>query len=178
MTCIVGLVNNGAVYMGADSAGVGGYDLTIRADKKIFKNNNFLIGYTTSFRMGQLLRYSFQPPLFDKNLDEYMVVDFVDAMRECFKKGGFSEKKNEVETGGSFLVGYKDRLFKIESDYQVGESANDYNACGSGQSVALGSLYATQGIAPELRVETALKAAQHFNAGVREPFHYIDNYKE
>ena len=38
MTCIAGLVDsNGDIYIGGDSAGVAGYDLTIRADEKVFK---------------------------------------------------------------------------------------------------------------------------------------------
>ena len=58
MTCIVGLVHEGVVYIGGDSAGVGGMSLTVRADEKVFQNGEFLMGFTTSFRMGQLLRYS------------------------------------------------------------------------------------------------------------------------
>ena len=59
MTIIVGLVTKAGVLMGADSAGVCGYELTIRKDKKIYQVDDFLFGYTTSFRMGQLLGYSF-----------------------------------------------------------------------------------------------------------------------
>lgn len=51
MTCIVGLEHNGRVYIGADSAGVSGWDLTVRADKKVFRNGSFLFGFTDSFRM-------------------------------------------------------------------------------------------------------------------------------
>ena len=35
MTCIVGLVHEGVVYIGGDSAGVGGLSLTVRADEKV-----------------------------------------------------------------------------------------------------------------------------------------------
>ena len=40
MTCIVGLVHEGVVYIGGDSAGVGGMSLTVRADEKVFQNGN------------------------------------------------------------------------------------------------------------------------------------------
>jgi hypothetical protein len=33
VTCIVGLVEGGVVYIGGDSAGVSGYDLTVRAEE-------------------------------------------------------------------------------------------------------------------------------------------------
>ncbi len=38
MTCIVGLVDNGKVYIGGDSAGCAGYDVRIREDQKVFRN--------------------------------------------------------------------------------------------------------------------------------------------
>jgi hypothetical protein len=38
MTCIVGLVDKGDVYIGGDSAGVAGLSLSIRADEKVFGN--------------------------------------------------------------------------------------------------------------------------------------------
>jgi hypothetical protein len=55
MTCIVGIVENGKVYMGGDAAGVNGYSVRVRKDPKLFKVGEFLFGYTSSFRMGQLL---------------------------------------------------------------------------------------------------------------------------
>ena len=50
------------MYIGGDRAGVAGLSLTVRADEKVFQNGEFLMGFTTSFRMGQLLRYSLKPP--------------------------------------------------------------------------------------------------------------------
>lgn len=52
MTCVVALKHDGRVYMGADSAGVGGYSLQIRNDPKIYRVKDLLFGFTTSFRMG------------------------------------------------------------------------------------------------------------------------------
>ena len=62
MTCIVGLEHKGKVYIGGDSAGVAGYSLSVRADQKVFINGNFIFGFTSSFRMGQILRFGFNPP--------------------------------------------------------------------------------------------------------------------
>ncbi len=173
MTCIVGLVHNGVVYIGADSAGVAGLSLTVRADKKVFQNGEFLMGFTTSFRMGQLLRYSLNPPRRhpDDDIHQYMVVDFINAIRDCLKSGGWASKKDESEEGGTFLVGYAGHLFTVDSDYQVGRPEDSFAAVGSGQNIALGALFATQGQDnPRDRVLTALRAAERFNAGVRGPF--------
>lgn len=172
MTCIVGLVEGKKVYIGGDSAGVGDYDLTVRADAKVFRNGPFLFGFTSSFRMGQLLRYAFIPPKHDSDLDDYqyLVTAFVNAARQCLKDGGFASKSNETESGGTFLLGYRGHLYRIEGDYQVGEAADGFNACGYGYNVALGALHATEGEDAEKRVRKSLKAAERFSAGVRGPF--------
>lgn len=174
MTCIAALVHDGRVYMGADSAGVSGWDLTVRADQKVFRNGPFLMGFTTSFRMGQLLRYHFVPPPHPEGVtvDRYMVTTFIDAVRDCLKAGGYARKKEDAEEGGTFLVGYRGRLFEVESDYQVGESVLSFNAVGCGAGYALGAFYATVLLVndPEARVRLALEAAESFSAGVRRPF--------
>ena len=175
MTCIVGLVEDGTVYIGGDSAGVAGYSLTVRKDVKVFRNGDFLIGFTSSFRMGQLLHHAFVPPEFptwdEKNtVEKYMSTTFVDAIRQCLKDGGFAQKTSEQESGGNFLIGFKGRLFEIASDYQVGEPLDGYAAVGCGYDVALGALYATPNTKPKKRVELALQASERHNAGVRGPF--------
>lgn len=174
MTCIVGIVKKEKVFMAADSAGVGGYDVTIRLDPKIFKVDDFLIGCTTSFRMIQLLRFSFNPPKMhpDTDIYEYMCTDFVNRMRDCFKTGGFTTIKDSVENGGTFLVGYKNRLFTIHDDFQVGESSDRFDAVGCGTPYALGVMAALHNtdIEPELLLNRALEITTHFSAGVRPPF--------
>lgn len=175
MTCIVGVADRGRVFIGADSAGVGGLDLSIRADRKVFRNGPFIMGFTSSFRMGQLLAVKLTPPRFHSEDDpwRYMVRDFIDAVRTCLSAGGFARKDNNVESGGVFLVGFRGRLFRIDNDFQVGERADNFDACGCGESYALGSLSETEGEGydPERRVLSALQKAEHFSAGVRGPFH-------
>lgn len=173
MTCIVGLVDEGKVYIGGDSAGVnGGWDLVVRADPKVFHIGPFVMGFTSSFRMGQLLRFAFVPPVHPPEVDiyRYMTVDFINAVRDCLKTGGWAKKDSEKESGGVFLVGYRERLFVIDSDYQVGETLDGYMAVGSGDQVALGALYAAQKLPPLVRIRLALEAAERWNAGVRGPF--------
>lgn len=172
MTCIVGLISDNKVYMGGDSAGVAGFDIRVRKDPKVFSNGEFLIGYTSSFRMGQLLRFNLSPPPLKEGQDifEYMATSFVNAVRYTLKDGGYTEISNNVESGGFFLVGFRGRLFTIESDFQVQEVLDDYTALGCGENYALGSLYSTKGLKPMERVEQALRTAEYFSAGVRGPF--------
>ena len=180
MTCIVGLVDKGNVYIGGDSAGVAGLSISIRNDEKVFVNGPFIMGFTTSFRMGQLLRYKFDPPKQTVGKDDmkYMVTDFVDSVRGCFASNGFGDLADRTNhEGGTFLVGYHNQLYKIESDFQIAVSSTNYDAVGCGASIALGALHATKGKKPEDRLKMALEAASTFSAGVAPPFLVLKQLK-
>ncbi len=179
MTCVVGIVRENDVMIGADSAGTSGdWTLVTRADPKVFTihEGKFVIGFTTSYRMGQLLRFGLTPPDHPDGMDayEYMVRHFIPAVRQCFKDGGYAIKDKEQESAGQFLVGYEGRLFSIDSDYQVGESAEQFDAYGCGQAAALGAvigqLLASAERDYERIVRYALQTAERFNGGVRGPF--------
>ncbi len=177
MTIIAALkTDDGRILMGADSAGVGGYSLQNRTDPKIYKNGEFMLGFTSSFRMGQLLGHAMVPPVryaeSKDTIEKFMATTFIDAVRKCLKDGGFAKKENEVESGGNFLVGYRGRIYEIGGDYQVGTIRQDFAAVGCGFDLALGSLYSTDGLIkdPQLRLQVALESAERFSAGVRSPF--------
>ncbi|HEX8030284.1 MAG TPA: hypothetical protein VF491_17540 [Vicinamibacterales bacterium] len=173
MTCIVGFVEGDTVWMGGDSAGVGGYSLNVRADAKVFRNGPMLFGFTSSFRMGQLLRYALTVPDHDPriDIDKYMATTFIDAVRECLKSRGYATKKNDAEEGGTFLVAYKGQLFYIGDDYQVGRPADGFDAVGCGFDIARGALFASSHLKGKKRAQLALEAAERFSAAVRGPFH-------
>jgi ATP-dependent protease HslVU (ClpYQ) peptidase subunit len=180
MTCIVGVEGDGVVLVGGDSAGVTDRDLlVVRADEKVFAllGGEFVLGFTDSFRMGQLLRYSLRLPrkdtrdaAYDGDPDRFMATTFVDAVRACLKKGGFARKEDEAETGGTFLVAWRERLYEVDDDYQVGRSVSGYTAVGGGAEIAFGALHATGGVEAPERVQRALEAAGHHSATVRPPF--------
>ena len=172
MTCIVGLVDKGTVYIGADSAGVSGWSLTVRADAKAFRSGPYAIGFTSSFRLGQVLRYAAKlpdPPDDPDDLMRHMVVDFVDAARDSFRTSGWEQKDNGREGCGNFLVGVAGRLFEVQDDFQIKESLDPFAACGAGEEYALGALAVTSG-RPRRRVERCLGVAARFSAAVCDPF--------
>ena len=123
-------------------------------------------------RMGNILRYRFSPPAQTVHQEdfEYMCTDFVDTVRKSFVNNGYGDDKGT--RGGNFLVGYKGKLYNIQSDHQVGESVADYDAIGCGQDFCLGSLYATEksNLNPFDRVKLALDSATNFSGGVRPPY--------
>jgi hypothetical protein len=144
VTCIVAFSDGKTVYMGGDSAGVSWHRLTPRADEKVFRNGPYVMGFTSSFRMGQILRYRFTPPRRhpSDDLTTFMSTEFVDAIRECLKKYGYATITNNEESGGCFLVGIEGQIFKIEADYQVGKPMFPFEAAGCGEEMALGALFA------------------------------------
>lgn len=172
MTCIVGLITSYKVIIGGDSAGVDeSYNLTIRKDPKVFRVGDMLMGITSSFRMGNLLRFNLTLPEHPDGMDafEYMVRHFIPAVRECLKEGGYTTVKENNEEGGSWLVAYRGRLFHIESDFQVGESTCPFDACGCGAPYALGYLHNTHDFG-WASVQGALDCASTFSAGVKGPY--------
>lgn len=178
MTCVIGMLKGDKVVMGADSAGVAGDLVTQRKDPKVFKNGPYLIGYTSSFRMGQLLMYTALPePRKNAELFKFMVQEFVPAIRGIFDHGGFARKESNQERAGIFLVGIKGRLFKVESDYQVAESLDPYNSVGCGRDFALGSMFGLQNSrkTPEEKVQLSLEAAEKYSSGVSGPFTVLTN---
>lgn len=172
MTAIAALIDKGKVYIGGDSAGVAGFSLETRKDEKVFVNHGMIIGFTTSFRMGNILQWSFTPPKKSANMsdEKYMNTTFINAVREAFRKCGYLNNVNGREDGGCFVVGYNKSIYVVESDFQIAVPLNPFTAVGCGRDICLGSLYTSEGAEPKVRITMALKAAQMFSAGVREPF--------
>ena len=167
MSCVVGLLNDGKIYMGSD-----GIATTEDGERrpiicnKMFTNKDYLLGFTGSVRHGQVIG----PKFFDPPESVY---DLPDAMREQFKEKGAALT---VDTGQemhscNFLVGHKGRLFEILIDFQMNEIRGDFTAIGSGGTYAMGSLFATKKWkSPEKRVINSLEAATEYDSSCGIPF--------
>ena len=183
MTAIAGIKHKNGVTIGGDSAAISNFHLMTRKDPKVFRVGRLLIGYTSSFRMAQLMRYgwhkcesldSLVPPDSDDGMD-FMCKQFVPRVRWLFKQGGYMGKTDDGrEDAGEFLVSWGYGLYLVYSDLQVAESHSPYMACGCGRDVVLGALYGALGASgvptdPEKLVRASLDAAERFSAGVRGP---------
>jgi ATP-dependent protease HslVU (ClpYQ) peptidase subunit len=181
MTCIVSIKEGNKTYIGGDSAAVAGLSVSVRNDSKVFRNKQMLIGFAGSFRMGQIVRFAFKPPKYEKEKDiyEYMCVDVMKSLQKAFEKNGFNgeNKKSEKETAGQMLIAYKGQLYEIDVDYQVGIPAEKYSSIGCGSDLALGALYALDAansdLTPEQKITIALDAACKFNGGVLPPYNIM-----
>lgn len=92
MTCIVGIVdkNTKTTYIGGDSLGSTVGFKTIRKDLKVFKlknSKNVCVGFTTSFRMGNILRYNSELSTPEEKLThETVVTNFIPRIIKVFLK--------------------------------------------------------------------------------------------
>jgi hypothetical protein len=179
----VAIAQNGTVYLGSDHAASDdktGWIIS-RKEPKCFKVGQYGIAFTDSFRMGQILQYSWTPPKYTPTktnfgLDKFMRTKFIDSVKVAFKDNGYGSigSSSEEDTGGIFIVGLEGRIFTIDEDFHVGEAVVNYMAEGSGGQIALGALHATKNQKnPKLRLKVALEAATEFNMAVAAPYTYI-----
>ncbi|TGQ19350.1 hypothetical protein [Mesorhizobium sp. M00.F.Ca.ET.217.01.1.1] len=161
MTCIAGLVDNGKVFIGGDSAAYGDDAVEVRANRKVFRNGEYLIGFTGSFRVGQLLQFAtgLPAPKPRSDLLGHIVTELIGPIKQAVDK----------ETAADILIGCRGRLFKVCTDYNVAEYPT-YAAAGQGERYALGRLHGSLG-PPEQRLVAALAAAEAHSAAVRAPFY-------
>lgn len=160
MTCIAAIIFEGRVYMAADSCGSDGVNYRVRRDSKLFRLGEFIIGFTSSFRMGQLLQYQMQPPILPgdpRDLYRYLCTTFIERARKLLG-----------DNGGHFLIGTRGRIFEVMSDFQVAEYDRDYAAIGSGKPWAEGALMVqSKDVPPRGQLFLAMSAAAAHAVNVR-----------
>ena len=175
MTCIVGLVDNGKVYIGADSATTSGSRRIIRKNPKAIKRGEFVIGGAGVSVINNVMAHVTTIPPFYENQDsiDYLMNTFIPLFRTAIKEMGQMTVKDGVETtGNNFLIGFRGHLFRIGTDFSVLEPVDNFESVGSGGHYALGVLYATadSDMKPEERINQALKCASYFDSHVYPPF--------
>ena len=91
MTCIVAFNDGKTLWMGGDSSSYGDGVNQIISSKKVFNKNGFTIGYTTSFRMGQILEHYWPDIYIDPalELESEIVTKVVPAIRKVLKEHGY-----------------------------------------------------------------------------------------
>lgn len=160
MTCIVGVSAQGGVVLGGDSCN-GQPDQYVRyavTGSKVFKLTDeegvpLLVGYTTSWRMGDQLRYRLSVPPIPSNpskLLSWIKVIFTDAVISAMSKSQWLRKKDERVEGGTFLIGVRGRIFQMGDDFSTIESSSGLSAVGCGYEFALGAMHARRFLRAQL----------------------------
>ena len=90
------------------------------------------------------------------------------AVRECLKAGAFTKIENGVEDGGSFLIGYKGKVYLVCSDFQVTRMRDGFSAVGCGMYYG-----AIEILDAEKAIMLALEVSARFSAGVCGPFYVL-----
>lgn len=180
MTCIIGLERDGVLWIGGDSAAYREDEVNTRVEPKVWRAGKFIFGFSGSFRIGQLLRWGFKPPKNNRDSDiEYMVIDFVDALKDLLTQKGASTRGESGDTfDAEIVVGYKRRLYVVESDFNVSTRTDTYVSSGGGTPYALGALWILESegsLPPEVVIEKALNASAQYCPSVKPPFSIISN---
>jgi len=170
MSCVVGLVENDRIILGAD-----GFATTEEGERrpiitrKIIRNKDYLIGYTGSVRTGQILgSHDFDIP---EDID-----DVSEALRQhLYERGCVATNELGIHMQAcNFLLAYKKTLYEILMDFQLNEVMGDFTAIGSGAPYAIGAMHILNRIKLKGvdKVEQALKAASYYHTTVGPPFDY------
>ena len=182
MTCIVAMVFNNEVFMAGDLMGSNGFTKKVYPDSKVFKNGDFVIGYTDSFRMGQILQYNWvQPPRIEGLTDrQFLQVDVIESMREAFNVYGYGSKEGREDIGGNFIIGYKGAIYEMQPNFSILKH-EDFAAVGSGQYHAEASLalLSEEVATPEecvLALGKSIENAARFTTGVSGEYTWETTY--
>lgn len=167
MSTLVGLKQDGKIYLGADSrASTEDGEVRPKTFKKIFRNGTYVIGFIGSVRGGQILY-----PEYAEMPDDVMdVPDFIRV--HCDEKGCLGINEHQMSMHGcNYIFAYQGRMYEILIDFQMSEIDN-YTAVGSGSSYAFGSLHTTEDMKldGQTRVKWALEAAAMFDGATGAPF--------
>lgn len=180
MTCVVGLVTDSSIVIGADSGAFDETSKDVRIESKVFKKDGCIVGFCGSFRQGQLVEYGID---FKKlynigfyKLMEYFVIDFVSDLQKLLKKHGALSKSDGVKTMElDLLIGLKGQLFRIATDFQVSK-CESFCAIGAASAYAYGALeilYLEETSGPEA-AHSALEAASRHSLYVTKPFNIYE----
>lgn len=138
MTLIIGIDievgNKKYVYLAGDKCGSNGFTKDNYTKSKIFKRDDYAFGYTTSFRMGQILEFAdISKDLPSWKQEKNLYTSFVDWVRNSMDKGGFLETKSGVLKCGNFIFYNGNILCEFQDDLSVLIPEDGLMACGSGE---------------------------------------------
>ena len=167
MTCIVGVRWDGGALLAADS-GVSGATVARMARPKIAERDGYLIGVAgnLAFSNVALHRLSVEAP--EAGLHDWAVCVFVDELKAAVSAAGIPD-----EDRGLVLLAAPGSLVCVDEGFGVHDYCDEYAAIGSGETCAVGALFAGVGREPSDRALVALGAARRHCEGIVEPFRVL-----
>lgn len=186
MTCIVGMIEKGYVWLGGDSCAADeGSAYEVRSAPKVFAKGSMLIGACGSIRILQVVQHTMHQPAHPKGWStmKYLVNAWVPALRKSLMDGGVIPKDEDaVLPDSGLLLGYRGELFTVEDDGHIGQTDLPYASVGSGTHLALASLCQQEILNDQRpakqRLINALEIAEAHVMNVRGPFTIISTVKQ
>lgn len=137
MTSIVAISTPKGVYLGGDLAGSNGHTIGTTTQSKVCAKEDFLIGYTGSFRAGQIVEHGWYPPARVEGISDYiyLVLAVIPSMMECLTENGYGGHDGEEVRGGNFVLVYRGHIYEVQTDYSIIEWDQPVVCVGSGGDV-------------------------------------------
>jgi ATP-dependent protease HslVU (ClpYQ) peptidase subunit len=199
MSCVIGLVTDQTVILGADTAACDGNVVITNKFKKLFKwqidfsgsdcelikTIDIGIGVVGSVQTCNTIEFELDFPKPDredrKHPERYIVTKLVPALRDVLTRSRERCGACAEHNGDEFMIGFMGKLFTLDTELGVVSPSSGYDAIGSGREVALGAMssngrpreYAGKILEPIERILDGLKVAEELTAFVRAPFDLV-----
>lgn len=147
MTAIIGMERDGVAYIGADSAASSDDLSTVIAEPKVFRKGEYVIGYSYSFRFGNLLQHAWDAPGLPESLrtnpagiDAFMVNSVAQSIHTLLESRKALRSKDSNSETGCALIAIRGRLYEYERDGYILRTKDGIAATGSAYIALLASI--------------------------------------
>ncbi|EON7637319.1 hypothetical protein ABV23_RS02340 [Escherichia coli] len=169
MTCIIAYTDGNTSFIAGDKLGSNGFTKAIQTEPKVFEKEFIKIdesglnrtkevmamGYTSSFRMGQLLTYKLDLPEQQSNqtFSQYLVLEVIPRIRTLFKEEWGARDTTQDVGGGQFIILHNHTIYEVQGDFSVLQPKTQITSVGSGTYHAIAAMQAYI----EVQKETGVK---------------------
>jgi ATP-dependent protease HslVU (ClpYQ) peptidase subunit len=184
MTAIVGVIDDGHVYLGGDSLALDGVVCWQRRSPKVYRRGEIVIGFSGAAVIMQHVLCILEWPVFHDTHEPlpWLVRHFLPALRSSLETHGQLGRATTEDCPGSdqmdanILIGMRGQLFDVTMSFGVTEVVEPYSAIGCGATPARAALHALTYAAPRApiaRLRIALETAAALVCSVRPPYHIV-----
>lgn len=158
MTCIIAYTDGKQSFIAGDKLGSNGFTKSIQTEPKVFEKEFIKIdetglnrtkevmamGYTSSFRMGQLLTYNLELPeqKGNQSFSQYLVLEVIPRIRSLFKEEWGARDTSQDVGGGQFIILHNHTIYEVQGDFSVLQPKTQITAVGSGTYHAIAAMQA------------------------------------
>jgi hypothetical protein len=166
VTLIIAVKTSDGVIIQGDKNGFSGWgEVSRRHDAKVFIKGAWGIGFTTSYRMGQILRDKLTGDIAKGGM-EAAAFALVEEARAELEKNHYSKLENNQAEGGTWIATEGSHIICIQDDYAYNVVADDYCCVGCGARYASAIMEYTKKEDALTRLDAAYKITIRLNTFV------------